>query len=136
MSKKVKAILNENNMLNETIMKTNYHMNILNADIDILLNKLSREGLVSLKEGMTEEEVAELLVSLIDKCNMENELYDKELDEEMTRIGLGLNEQISTRNTPNKWDNGGMFHDDGFGVGSELTSSYEDYMDSQGGFSR
>lgn len=46
----------------------------------------------------------------------------------MTRIGLNLDKKRRDYNR-NIWCNG-MFHDDGFGIGTEITSIYDDFIDS------
>ena len=137
MSKKtVKTVLRKNNLYDENLGKIDYHMNILNSDAKRLISKISGEGIFADVEKLSELEKAKLLLKLIKKCDANSEEYDEDLDKEMTRFGLELNDNISIGKTPSKWNNGGMFEDDGFGFGTEPTSIYDDYMDSESGFSR
>ena len=129
MAKTVKEILTKNNLYSDEIAKIAYHTNALNIEADTLLRKLKMEGVIPEFGELSELEVSNLLANLIKSCDQESPTFDRAVYEEMMRIGSGLDNTVSRGGNPSKWNNGGMFHDDGFGFGTEPTSIDDDYRD-------
>ena len=120
---KIRSLLNSQNLLTEEIKNINYHMNLLDCDIE----KLKRE--FPILNDKSKRKLALLVVELFKKCDSASPNYDFKVDVAMTRIGLETDKFYGVHNY-NKWNNG-MFEDDGFGFGIEVTGSYDDYIDSQ-----
>ncbi|MBQ6546853.1 MAG: hypothetical protein IJL74_02510 [Bacilli bacterium] len=125
MGKTVKTILKNNNMYSDELKKLDYHMRILDVDANELLSKLLVEGFVPKTDELSEQEIATALLTLIKNCDVESETYDRSLDEEMIRIGLGLKNDFSK-------DRDESYLDDN----ADLMDSYEAFMDHQSGLSR
>lgn len=125
----IENLLKKYGLYSEEIKNIDFHMNILKSDAKELVARLSRDGLVSLEIELTEEELAKLILELMLKCDVNNPNYNTKLDEEMTRIGMKTDHFLGGHNK-NIWNNG-FFEDDGFGFGTEPTSIYDDYIDSQ-----
>ncbi len=121
-NKRVVDLLKERQLLNDEIADVNYHMNLLSCNVDYLNTKIP-----SLFDK-DDNEIANFVVDVFTKCDARHESYDPKIDETMTRIGLKTDVFYPGKN-PNLWNNG-MFHDDGFGFGTEATSIYDDYIDS------
>ena len=120
---KVGNLLKKYNLYDERIKNINYHLDIFTLDAEYLVFKV-----LGIK-NLTEKELANILLELINKCDMKNPYYDAKIDEEMTRIGIGTDKFYGGHNH-NIWNNNN-FSDDGFGFGTEPTSLYDDYIDSQ-----
>lgn len=118
----VKDLLKKYKLYTTQIININYHLNVMWCEAQYLVFKVV--GLT----GLTEEELAKVLYELILKCDSNNPNYDVKIDEEMTRRGNSTDVFYGGRNH-NKWNNG-LFEDDGFGFGTEVTSIYDDYQDS------
>ncbi len=93
----------------------NYHINIMKYDPKALLDILSRDKVIEIDpNNISEEQLAEVILRLIKKCNAVNPEYDSKLDEEMTRIGMNTigSRYRNIRYVPGKYDNAGLFEDD------------------------
>jgi len=119
---KVREFLIKNNVLNQEIGNVDFHMNLLNIDLDELKRRIPK-----LKEK-NEQELLDYIIQIYKKCDSSNPEYDTNLDEQMVKIGLRLFDTIPGPYNRNKW-NTGLFEDDGFGFGTEPTSLYDDYID-------
>ena len=95
--KRVKTVLSQNNMDDRDLYRIDYHMDILNSSAEDLINKLTSKGIIPEKEDLSESEMAKLLASLIKKCDIVSENYDRKLDEEMTKFGLKTDEERSIK---------------------------------------
>ena len=95
--KRVKTVLSQNNMDDRDLYRIDYHMDILNSNAEDLINKLTSKGIIPEKEDLSEPEMAKLLASLIKKCDIVSENYDRKLDEEMTKFGLKMDEEKSIK---------------------------------------
>lgn len=119
---KVRDVLRKNNLYTKQIENIIYHLNISNCSAEELLYSITQ------KVGLSSEEIARELYDLIMKCDSNNKDYDYKLDEEMTRFGTRTS-VFYGGHCHNKWQTG-TFEDDGFGFGTEITSLYDDYIDS------
>lgn len=128
--KTVMNLFQKYNKFSKEIGILNFHLNILNCNVDDLLAKLRKDNIVDIPKDISEEELSELIVRVIQKCNVDNPDYDSKLDEEITRIGLKTD--VFAGHNKNKWNNG-SFEDDYFGFGTSISSSYDDYIDSMSG---
>lgn len=117
-------LLRKNNKLTKEIKNINFHFNLLTCDLEYFKMKIP-----ALRDK-SNEEIANFVVEVFNKCDSSKEEYDYKLDEEMTRIGLRT-DVFNGRYTHNKWDEE-LFEDDNFGFGQEITSIYDDYIDSEG----
>lgn len=120
--KTVKELLKRYKLYTDQIKNINYHLNIMWCEARILLHRVTGQMISN------EEDLAKILYNLILKCDANNPNYDAKLDEEMTRRGNSTDKFYGGKNH-NKWNNG-LFEDDGFGFGTEITSIYDDYQDS------
>lgn len=93
----------------------NYHMGINKYDPKALLDILSRDKVIEIDpNNISEEQLAEVILRLIKKCNASNPEYDSKINEEMTRIGMNTmgSRYRNMRYVPGKYDNAGLFEDD------------------------
>ena len=95
--KRVKTVLSQNNMDDRDLYRIDYHMDILNSNAEDLINRLTSKGIIPENEDLSEPEMAKLLASLIKKCDIVSENYDRKLDEEMTKFGLKMDEERSIK---------------------------------------
>ena len=121
----VHKLLNKYNLYTKQIGIVIYHLNIKNCNASDLVYTFTK------KSGLTEEEMGKEICNLIIRCDENSKSYDSKLDEEITRYGTRSNVFYGGHNK-NIWNNG-MFEDDGFGFGTEPTSIYDDYIDSDYG---
>ena len=121
----VKDFLRKYNVLSKEISNVDFHMNLLNVDLEELKLRIPE------LKGKNDQEVLKYLSLIFKKCDSSSPEYDSKLDEEMVRIGLRTDKFYGGHNN-NIWNNG-MFHDDGFGFGAEPTSIYDDYTDNEAG---
>jgi len=119
----IRDLLKKYDMYGKKVINTDYHLNILNHNVNSVLSRLARENLVEIDPGLSEEELAGLVLDLINKCDVQNQDYDSKLDEEMTRIGIATDKFRAFSNY-SAWD-------DDFSCGTSFTSIYDDYVDSQ-----
>ena len=124
----IKNLLKKYGLYSGKISEINYHLNILDYNAEQLVMRLARNGLIVLPQNLSEEVLVKIVLDLILKCDINNPDYDPKIDEEMIRIGMKTDQFYGGHNH-NIWANG-MFHDDGFGFGTEPTSIYDDYIDS------
>lgn len=120
---KVKDFLRKYNVLSKEISNVDFHMNLLNVDLEELKRRIPE-----LKDK-NDQEVLKYISLIFKKCDSSSPEYDSKLDEEMVRIGLRTDKFYGGHNN-NIWNNG-MFHDDGFGFGTEPISIYDDYIDNE-----
>lgn len=119
---KVSDLLRKYNLNTKQVYNILYHLNIGGCDSDLLVYSILKQS------NLSEEELAKTIYDLILKCDDSTVDYDKNLDEEITRFGTRAS-AFNGGHCHNKWNNG-MFEDDGFGFGTEPTSLYDDYVDS------
>ena len=120
---RVREFLKQNNVLNEEIKNVDFHMNLLNMNLDDLKSKIPE-----LKDK-SNIEILNYITMIFKKCDSLNPEYDSQLDTDMVRIGLKT-DQFYVGHNYNIWNND-TFTDDGFGLGTEFTSMYDDYIDSE-----
>lgn len=131
----VRELFRKYNKFSKEIDTINFHLNVLNCNVDDLLARLRKDNVIDVPKDIDEEKLSELIVRIIQRCNMDNPDYDSKLDEEMTRIGLKTDAFYGGHNK-NKWNNGGLFEDDYYGFGTSTSSSYDDYIDSMSGIDK
>ncbi len=130
---KIRTLLEKNGLYYEGLKVVDYHMNILSKDTATLLARLVKEGLIEIPNDITQKQLAELMLGLIQKCDANNPNYDSKIDEEMTRIGnyTDREQYVNIIHTSSRNNNGGLYEDDESGYGTDLTSLYEDLRDSR-----
>lgn len=113
---KVKDFLRKYNVLSKEISNVDFHMNLLNIDLEELKRRIPE-----LKDK-NDQELLKYVSLIFKKCDSLNPEYDSKLDEEMVRIGLRTDKFYGGHKN-------GLFEDDGFEFNAELTSIYDDYID-------
>ena len=121
----VSNLLNKYDLYTKQVVNVIYHLNIRSCNASEFVYTFTK------KSNLTEEEMAKEIYNLIIRCDENSKSYDSKLDEEITRYGTRSNVFYGGHNK-NIWNNG-MFEDDGFGFGTEPTSIYDDYIDSDYG---
>ena len=86
-NKRVKTILDQNNIEDRDLERIDYHMGILNSSVEGLIKRLKNEEMIPEIEKMSELELAKLLAELIRACDIGSEKYNRELDVIMTEFG-------------------------------------------------
>ena len=113
----IRELLKKNRLLTKKIINVDYHMDLLNYDVENFKYKIPQ-----LRE-MTEAEVVNYIIDVYSKCDLNNPEYDSKIDEEMTRIALRTNVFYGGHNH-NKWETG-TFEDDYYGFGNDLMATYD-----------
>lgn len=109
---KIRKLLTKHGVMSEKIENIDYHMNLLQYDITVLKN------LFPDFKKTKEEEIVQFILEIFQKCDADNDKYDANLDEMITRYTLQTDNIYGPRKTY-KWDNGGLINDDGFGFGQD-----------------
>lgn len=115
----VEQLLKKYNLFIPEIIKIGYHISIMRNEAETLVSKVS--GL----KDLSESDLAHTLYQLILKCDSENPNFDAKVYEEMARQGYDADK------FPGGYNHGiwtGRLDD--FGMGNEITSIYDDYVDS------
>ena len=120
---KIKDLLKKYKALTPEIVRTDYHMSLLNVDTMDLKRRIP-----ALAEKKDQELVA-YIAAIYRRCDSDNPEYDSKLDEEMVRLALRTDKFNGGR--PD-----GMISDDvrtpaEEGVWEEITSIYDDVVDAE-----
>ena len=113
----IRELLKKNRLLTKKIINVDYHMDLLNYDVENFKYKIPQ------LRGMTEAEVVNYSIDVYSKCDLNNPEYDSKIDEETTRIALRTNVFYGGHNH-NKWETG-TFEDDYYGFGNDLMATYD-----------
>ena len=116
----IKDLLRKNNLLTKEISIVNYHMNLLNCDVEELKARIPK------LRDKNDQEIINYIIDIFDKCDQNSANYDSKIDEEMTRIGMKT-DVFYGRHCNSKWNRD---TDDYYGFGNEITSEYDNYIDS------
>ena len=119
---KIAELLRKNNLITKEISIVNYHMNLLNCDVEELKIKIPE------LRDKSKEEIINYIIDIFDKCDQNSPNYDSDLDTEMTRLGMKT-DVFNGGHCKSMWKSD-TFADDYYGFGNELTSIYDDYIDS------
>ena len=117
---KIIKLLKKNGVMSKRIEIVDYNMNLLHYDIAVL-KKLFPDF-----KKTKEEEIVQFILEIFQKCDADNDKYDANLDEMITRYTLQTDKFPGQRKT-NRWDNGGLYKDDQSAWGD----CYNNYIDNQ-----
>ena len=118
----VRYLLKKHNALTKEISRIDYHMDLLNVSV----NSLKR--VIPELNGKTEEELVTAIEAIYRKCDSASPIYDSELDQQMVRLGLRTDK--FPQSYPGKNIYGSLDSAPEQGIGDEMTSVYDDYVDS------
>ena len=76
----VREVLTRHGLLDTEILEINYHVNILECDIDFLKEKLT------FLRGRTNVEIAMFAVELLKKCDITKMDYSEKLEQDLTDL--------------------------------------------------
>ena len=89
----VSSALSKFGLLTDDIRTINIHLGILDCGIETLALRLRKNGFMTFDENTDEKQMAETIAGLIMKCDSENPEFNRNLDDEMVRTGLWLEEK-------------------------------------------
>lgn len=122
---KIKYLLKKHDLYANDIKYWCIQLGINDYDVDdIIFRAIGMDS-----KDLSSEEKAKLLLELISMCDSNNPNFDFQVYRNMSAINYETNLYYPGHNH-NKWNNG-LFGDDGFGLGTEITSIRDDYIDSQ-----
>ena len=114
---RLKDFLKKNKIDVKKIADVDFHMRFLSWDLDEFKYMFELNN-------RTNEEIIKFIQVIYDKCDQKSPNYDSKFDEEMTTIGLRLNDHFEypKRNNKNIF---GDYH----GWGRDITADYDNNID-------
>ena len=118
----VRNLLNKSKLITREIKNINFHINLLDFEIDEL------KYLFPEIKDKNNDEITEFVLMLFDKCNASSPNYDSNIDIKLTRYSFGT-DKIHARN------NNGIIQDEN-GYGDTYGDLYDHYVDMENGLKR